>query len=399
MIAYFDCTNGVAGDMVVAGLLDAGASWTEFLQQIAALNIEGYNLDLTEVSRAGIKAKLFQVNLDHHHHSHRDLNSIIELIQGSKLHDRVISRAVKIFTKLAQVEAEIHNCEISNVHFHEVGAVDAIIDIVGACICLELLNVDEIYYSKIAVGGGQVKNAHGILPVPAPATAKLLLDKQIYSGDRTGELATPTGAAIMVTLGTQKVDLPELTLKSIGYGAGSRDDPNYPNTVRVLLGRQDSQDLQTDEVTIISFNVDDITGEHLGWLAEQIMGKGALDVAQIPVFMKKSRSATLVQVLSPAEKVDELVEFILTQSTTFGVRLGKEKRYKLNREFVVAVLPEGKVRVKLGYFNKKLVQVSPEFEDCRKITERTGINFRKIYARAAELARQEMEDRHPEENI
>jgi len=293
--------------------------------------------------------------------------------------------------RLGEAEAKVHGCSVAEVHFHEVGAVDAIVDIVGACICLDLLKADAVLYSTVAVGSGQVKVAHGTLPVPAPATAELLMGRQITAGNRTGELATPTGAAIWTALGTQEVRLPELQLQAVGYGAGTRDDPDHPNVLRVLVGRRETQKAETDEIAVLHFNVDDITAEHLGWLAERILANGALDVVQIPAFMKKNRAAAVVQVLAPVAKEAELAEFILTQSTSFGLRIAREKRCKLAREFLVVVLPEGKVRVKLGYHAGKLVQIAPEFEDCRKIAERTGVNYRQLYARAAELARQELE--------
>jgi uncharacterized protein (TIGR00299 family) protein len=391
MIAYFDCTSGVAGDMIVAALINAGASFDELKKQLAGLNLSGYTINAADVTRAGLKAKHFQVTLEHHHHHHRGLNDITQIIQNAGLSDQVKTNAVKVFTTLAQAEAHVHNCPINDVHFHEVGAVDAIVDIVGACIGMELLGIKTVQFSKIAVGSGQVKSAHGMLPVPAPATAKLLENQVIYSGDRTGELATPTGAAILTALGAQLPQMPELKLKAVGCGAGSKDDPHHPNVVRVFLGQSETQAAQTDEVTVISFNVDDITSEHLAYAVDQLLSRGALDVIQIPAFMKKGRSATLVQILAPLGKENDLVEFILTQSTSFGLRLTHEKRYKLARDFIVIVLPEGKVRVKLGYCGEKLVQISPEFEDCRKIAERTGQNFRHLYARATELARQELE--------
>ncbi len=393
MIAYFDCTNGVAGDMLVASLLGAGASWTKFQSMLSGLKVHGYSLELSDVKRAGIGAKHFNVVLEHaHHHHHRDLGTILQMIQGAALPARVIERACRVFTRLGEAEAEVHQCDIAKVHFHEVGAIDAIVDIVGACICLELLDVDTVFYSRIAVGSGQVKGAHGVLPVPAPATARLLLGSEFFSGDRTGELATPTGAAILTALGTQQVYLPELRLKTIGYGAGTRDDAGQPNVVRVFVGNEGHQLGQTDEVTVIDFNVDNMTGEHLGWLTEQLMTRGALDVGQIPMSMKKSRPATLVEVIAEPARTDELVRFILTQSTSFGVRTRQEKRHKLGREFVDVDLPGGRVRVKVGYLDGRAVQISPEYEDCRTITEKTGNNFRQVYAQAAERARQLLGD-------
>lgn len=415
MIAYFDCSNGMAGDMIVASLIDAGADWGQFKRMLHELNIPGYTLDLEQVRRCGIQSRYFRVNLDdgHHHehqhgtdksdhhehehghgqrHEHRDLGAIVDLIERANLPERVKTRAIKIFNRLGYAEAHVHGCEISQVHFHEVGAVDAIVDIVGACIGLELLNVETVYFSKVAIGSGQVKGSHGVLPIPAPATAKLLEGCVVDSGGRTGELATPTGAAILTTLGEQKVFMPELNLKKIGYGAGTRDDAHHPNVLRVMLAEENpTGGTQVDEVATLIFGVDDITGEHLGYLSEQLMNKGALDVAQIPMYMKKGRSAVRMEVLAEAGKTDELIEYVLTQGTTFGLRVDRHKRVKLGREFVVVMLPEGKIRVKLGKLGKRVVQISPEYDDCHHAAERSGKNFRDIYLRASEQARQEVE--------
>lgn len=431
MIAYFDCSNGMAGDMIVASLIDAGADFEMIRQMLGELHLEGYTLELEPVRRGGIGARYFRVNLgqepphehshphqhgaqEHSHphkhepehtqdheshqhthsrpHEHRDLNAIIDMIQRANLPERVKTRAIHIFNRLGYAEAHVHGCEISQVHFHEVGAVDAIVDIVGACIALELLKVETLYFSKVAVGSGQVTGSHGVLPIPAPATAKLLEGCVIDSGGRSGELATPTGAAILTTLGEQKVFMPELNLKTIGYGAGTRDDAHHPNVLRVMLAEESpAGQTQVDEVTALIFGVDDITGEHLGYLSEQLMSRGALDVAQIPMYMKKGRSAVRVEVLAGAEKVDELIEYILTQGTTFGLRIDRHQRVKLSRDFVAVILPEGKIRIKLGMLGGKVVQIAPEYEDCRNAAERSGRNFRDIYLRASEQARQEVE--------
>ncbi len=392
MLAYFDCTNGVAGDMIVASLIDAGACWDSVSAGLAKLNLPGYRLNLAEVRRGGIRAKQFQVIMDHHEHHHRNLADITTLIQNAPLSDIVKHRAVRIFTRLAHAEASVHQCTINEVHFHEVGAVDAIVDIVGSCIAMDLLNINQFYYSKIAVGSGYIKAAHGTLPVPAPATSKLLEGSTIESGGREGELATPTGAAVLTTLGSQRTELPEMRLKTVGYGAGSRDIPDHPNILRVFLAEEaDASHAQTDEVAVLTFSLDNITGEHLGFLAERLLAAGALDVVQFPIYMKKGRSATSVEVLAEPCNVDSLVELILTQGTTFGLRVGRQQRFKLARDMIAVILPEGKIRVKLGYLGQKLVQINPEFEDCRKASDRTGTNFRQIWARAAEQARVQLE--------
>jgi len=388
MICYFDCCNGVAGDMLVASLVDAGASWEELGRMLGELHLHGYRLELSDVSRAGIGAKYFKVHLEEsHHHHHRHLGDILEMIRQARLPEEVKSRSEKVFLRLGEAEAAVHQCAIEKVHFHEVGAVDSIVDIVGSCICLHLLKVDRLYFSRIAVGSGQIKGSHGVLPVPAPATSRLLVGYEVFTGERTGELATPTGVAILTGLGSQKTGVPELKLSAVGYGAGTRDDAGHPNVVRAMLGESEEGMGETDEVSVIRFNVDDMTGEHLGWVAEQLMARGALDVGLIPMGMKKGRPGPLVEVLCVEEKTAELGKFILTQCTSFGVRVSREKRYKLGREFVEVEWPEGTVRVKVGYYQDQAVQISPEYEDCRKIAEKTGRNFREIYSQAAETAR------------
>jgi uncharacterized protein (TIGR00299 family) protein len=411
MITYFDCGNGMAGDMIVASLLDVGADFERFKQMLGELKLDGYTIELSQVRRGGLRARHFCVKLEghhhkhphdhdqgsaeHSHHEHRNLGEIIDIITRANLPERVKTRAIKIFNRLGYAEASVHGCEISQVHFHEVGAVDAIVDIVGACIAFELLDVETIYFSKVALGSGQVTGSHGVLPVPAPATAKLLEGCIIDSGERTGELATPTGAAILTTLGEQKVFMPELNLKTIGYGAGTRDDAHHPNVLRVMLAEENLiGHMQVDEVTTLVFGVDDITGEHLGYLAEQLMSRGALDVAQVPMYMKKGRSAVRVEVLTTAAKVDALIEYILAQGTTFGLRIDRHQRVKLSREFVAVILPEGKIRVKLGMLGGRVVQISPEYDDCRDAAIRSGKNFREIYLRATEQAGQEIEKSH-----
>jgi hypothetical protein len=400
MIAYFDCSNGAAGDMIVASLIDAGADWHRFCDMMAGLKLEGYQIEIDDVKRAGLRARYFLVKLDkpgeeghaHGHPLHRDLQSIVDIIHRAKLPGQVKERAVKVFTRLAVAEAHAHGSEISEVHFHEVGALDAIVDIVGACVALELLGIRKIYYSKVAVGGGQVKGSHGVLPVPAPATAALLEGQVIESGNREFELTTPTGAAILTTLGEQRVHMPEIALTKNGYGAGAKDDPHYPNVLRVMVGEAMEVGVsKADAVTVLTFGVDDMTGEHLGYLAERLMKKGALDVAQIPMYMKKGRPAVRVEVLAEPGKVDELTEEILKQSSTFGLRLSQHQRVKLEREFVVVILPEGKIRVKLGKLAGLVVQISPEYDDCRNAADRSDGNFGRIYARAEELARQDIE--------
>jgi uncharacterized protein (TIGR00299 family) protein len=375
--------------MIVASLIDAGAKFSDVETLLSKLKIDNYAVKAEKVQRAGLSATHFHVEVHHHEHHHRGLSDIEMIIQSADLPVRVKERSLAVFRTLAQAEAEVHNVGVNDVHFHEVGAVDSIIDIVGACICLELLNVDEIQFSKITVGYGQVKCAHGILPVPAPATVKLLKNQTIESGSRVGEQATPTGAAILAALGTQSLTIPEMKLHSVGYGAGTRDDAAAPNVLRAIVGESASlNECETDEISVLRCNLDDITGEHLGYLVEKCFSAGALDVVQIPIYMKKGRPATMIEVIAPLDKESVLREVLLTQGTSFGVRAERQRRIKLKRDIITIIMPEGRVRVKLGFLGSKLIQISPEFEDCRKISERTGENFASVFNKSKEAAQQ-----------
>ncbi len=389
MIAYFDCTRGIAGDMIIAALLDAGVDGDQLIRELEKLNLADYRVEISDTARCHIHSKQFKVIVTGEQKEHRHLGRIIDIIEKSELSETVKSRACAVFERLGRAEAQVHNIDISKVHFHEVGAIDSIIDIVGACICFELMGIDEIFYSKIAVGSGTVKCAHGILPVPAPATVKLLEGKRVYAGPGDGELTTPTGSAIITTVGTQKIDLPELELSAVGYGAGSRDSAEYPNVLRVFIGNKNTDNrLETDEISVISFNIDDSTAEHTGLLVEQLLASGVLDVIQVPAYMKKSRAGIKIEVLTKIADEHKIAEMILSQGTSFGVRISHQYRYKLKRKIVRIELPEGNVSVKLGLLGEKLVQIAPEFEDCKRIAEINGRNFREVYACALELARQ-----------
>jgi len=388
MIAYFDCQSGIAGDMIIAALLDTGIDEQRFKNELNKLSLKDYKIKIYDTKRCNIRSKRFEVIIADKQHNHRNLADITNIIESSKLSTDIKISACSIFNKLAEAEAFVHNCDVANVHFHEIGAIDSIIDIVGACICFDLLKPDKILYSKIATGTGTVKSAHGLLNVPAPATAKLLQGKLICSGQSENELATPTGVAIITTLGQQISDIPEMQLINIGYGAGSREIREYPNTLRVFLGNENIENIaETDEISVISFNIDDSTAEHSAMLAEKLFACGATDVIQLPAYMKKSRPGIKFEILTHIANERRLVETILSESTTFGVRISRQRRYKLKRKILTIQLPEGKVAVKLGFLNDKLVQIAPEYEDCRKLADRTKTNFRQVYASILELAR------------
>jgi len=390
MLAYFDCFSGLAGDMIVAALLDAGADWDELRKGLSQLKLPGFEVHRGTVKRAGLRACLFSVDAPPTD-EHRSLPDILSIIETSQLSDTVKANASKIFHNLATAEAKVHDCETSRVHFHEVGAVDAIIDIVGACICLELLGISDLYFPPVPVGSGTVQTSHGLLPIPAPGTLELLRGYKLYCGGE-GELTTPTGAAIVTGLGAQVSDLPELTVRSVGYGAGGRDDKHRPNVLRVIIGEPVSSiKAELDQVCMLSCQIDDMTGEELAFLAERLRSEGALDVFYIPIYMKKDRPAVMLEVTVDVGDADRMTECVLRESTTFGVRRSLVGRYKLGREIVEVDLPAGGVKVKLGYIGEEVVKVNPEYEDCRRLALGSGKDLREIYAEASAEARRMME--------
>jgi len=388
MLAYLDCLSGLAGDMLVASLLGAGIDYDQFRNILHGLNLPEFETELTTVKRSAIAANLFTVRTKPTHH-HRSLSDILEIIASSQLSDRVKNDATRIFQKLGRAESKVHDCAIDEIHFHEVGAVDSIVDIVSACICLELLNIDELLFPALPVGSGTVEMAHGILPVPAPATAELLIGYQVYQAGE-GEHTTPTGAAIVTSLGIQVAGVPELSVKAVGYGAGTRTIGRSPNILRVIVGeRAGAGQLQMDQVGVLSCQVDDMTGEQLGLLAEQLRDAGALDVVYIPIYMKKGRPAVMLEVIARPCDVDRLAEQILRSSSSFGVRHRRVDRYKLARETITVQLAAGPVRVKLGSLAGKVVQVSPEYEDCRLAASGSQAKLDDIHRQAvAEACRQ-----------
>jgi len=392
VIAYFDCFSGVAGDMICAALIDAGADLRELRNSLRQLNLPEFEVEIEAVRRGGLAARRFLVKTTPSS-AHRSLRDILELIRRAGLSDAVKRNAARIFERLGQAEAKVHGTGVDHVHFHEVGAVDSIVDIVGSCICLELLKIEEIFFPAVPVGSGTIRDAEGMLPVPAPATAELLKEYKIYSGGE-GELTTPTGAAILTSLGRQVPFLPDLTIKSIGYGAGSRDDPGRPNVLRVIVGQTCYADqAEVDQVCLLACQLDDMSGQELGFLAERLWDAGALDVVYVPIYMKKARPAVKLEALAGPADADRLAEVILRHSSSFGLRRTLVTRQKLKREFFRVTLPAGEVNVKIGYLAGKVVRLSPEYEDCRKLALQTETTLKEVYRQACEEAQRILNDR------
>ena len=331
---------------------------------------------------------------DHgHHHDHgptRRLSDIFKLLDDSDLDPEIRDTAKRVFDRLAEAEAKVHNMSKADVHLHEVSGIDSIVDIVGSVIGLAYLDVDAVYASPLSLGRGFVRCAHGLMPVPVPGTMELLKGVPIHQTDIPKELVTPTGAALITTLAQEFGVMPEMRLDRVGYGAGTRDLEQRPNLLRLCLGEKvsnsDSQTThhhaETDSVDIIETNVDDMSPEITGYVTAQLFEHGALDVFLTPIFMKKNRPATRITVLCPTECRDELIERLLTETTTFGVRLSSADRVKLRRDFIQVETQWGTIQAKRGYLNGTLIKTVPEYEDCKRLAEQNNVPLRQIYAEA-----------------
>ena len=391
-IAYFDCFSGAAGDMILASLIDAGAELDRIRSQLASLDLRGYGLAASEVMRGLIQGQLLEVSVTSDKQPHRNLSDIQKLLADSSLDGRVGSEAAEIFQRLAQAEAEVHGTDIQKVYFHEVGAVDSIVDIVGSCIALNLLGIEKVYCSELAVGSGTIRCAHGELPVPAPATAQLLLGVPTKVGYPGRELTTPTGAAILTSFAQSFGPAPAMRAERLGYGAGRHDDPDHPNVLRVVIGEELTEqgtDAEADEVWQVETNLDDAPGEMIGPLYDALLARGALDVYVTPIQMKKNRPGMLISVLVGPENLDEIETVLFEHTPTFGLRRRKCQRSKLSRRMVNVQTPYGSIRVKVGSRGGRELTASPEFEDCREAAEKHGVPQRQVYNEALACYRQE----------
>ncbi len=374
-ICYLDAFSGISGDMTVGALIDAGADTARIVQALESLGT-GAKFEIEKTSRCGVAASKFRV-IAGESKSHRHLKHVQELIAKSQLSERARQNSNAVFQRLGEAEAKVHGVPVEKVHFHEVGAVDSICDILGACAAFDLLGVDAIYCSPLNVGSGTVKTEHGVLPVPAPATAELLAGKPIYSRGPSVELTTPTGAAIAVTLATEFGALPPMRLAASGYGAGDRDFPEHANVLRVLIGETTGAEEATT-VTVLEANIDDSSPQVLGYAMERLLEAGALDVTLESVLMKKSRQGTLIRVIAKPEDRETLAQMIFAETSTLGLRTYSAERRVQARRIAEVETPHGKVRIKVagdGSF-------APEYEDCRKLAREAGVPLKQILAEA-----------------
>jgi len=378
-VAYFDCFAGAGGDMIVASLLDAGCDRQALIAALGKLNLSGYAISADQASRCGITATKFDVELSDSpaEQPHRGLKDCLELIEQADLPARASQRAAEIFTRLARAEAAVHGCGIEEVHFHEVGAVDSIIDIVGSCLALELLDVDRVFCSVIPVGTGTITCEHGTLPVPSPATAELLRGHRARPGPIAAEMTTPTAAAILTTLAGELGHMPEMTVNAIGYGAGTRDSAELPNLLRVFVGEL-SESWTADSVVELTVNLDDCTGEIIADAIEALLSSGCLDAWAAPIVMKKSRPAWQLSALCDPADVQTAEDVLLSHTTALGVRRRVCGRTKLAREFHTVVTEYGPIRIKLGKRREAILTASPEFSDCQSAAQAHNVPARVV---------------------
>ena len=397
-ILYFDCPAGISGDMTLGALLDLGVDEATLRTELEKLGMVGeYVFSAGRAQKCGVTGTQVKVKLAHDHHAindhehehehhHRHLSDIVALIEGSGIKVSVKERAVAMFTELARAEGKVHGLPPEEVHFHEVGAVDSIVDIVGVCIAMDLMGADRVLFSPINTGSGQVRISHGLVPVPAPATAELLIGLQSYSNGTPSELTTPTGALIARVFGQGFGPLPQGTVRRVGYGLGFKDF-DFPNCVRAMLIEEGNAEAQ--QVFLLACNVDDMTGEAAGYALLKLLEAGALDAWFTPIYMKKNRPAYEISVLCAPEARQAVEKVLLAETTTLGIRVQQAGRTTLPRRIETVETPWGPIHVKVAE-GPAGVKLAPEYEDCREAAERAGLPFLTVYAKAQAAAQQNL---------
>lgn len=389
-IAYFDCFSGISGDMFVGALLDAGLKIEILEKELNKLNLSGYQLEVNKVLKKGISASQFKVKIQEKG-VERKFKDILNILEESKLDEEIKNEVKKIFFKIAEAESKIHQEDIEKIHFHEIGGLDSIIDISSAVIGIKALEIKEIYSSPLPLGKGFVKCAHGILPLPAPATLELLKNIPTYSGGMESEMVTPTGAAIISTLTKDFGERPLMKIEKIGYGAGEREF-SIPNLLRVSIGEKilSDRDLMDgyvhDEALLIETNIDDMNPELYDYIMDKLFSQGALDVFLTPIQMKKNRPAQMLSIIVYEQNLKEILEVLFSESTTLGVRIKEVKRLKLTQQNFIAETKYGKIKVKVGIFKEDIKTIAPEYQDCQKIAQQYQVPLKEIYEEVKKVA-------------
>lgn len=396
-IAYFDCFAGAGGDMIAAAFLDAGMD-SEFLKnQLSTLGLKNLDIEITETKRASLRAIQFSPASPNQKHP-RNLEQIIEIINKSQINEDAKKTATQIFEKLAEAEAFVHGKDKNHNHFHEVGAVDSIVDIVSASIGFHFFKekgVAQFSSSTLSVGGGTVKTAHGLMPVPAPATAILLKGVPVTAGPGQFELLTPTAAAILTTIVDEFGPLPSMKIEKIGYGAGSLNSNQFPNVLRIIIGEAaEPTQADADSVYLLETNIDDASGETIGYVTEKLLESGALDVFTTPIFMKQNRPAVKLSVICEPQLEQRLSQVLMGQGLTFGIRKQLMQRTKLSREFITVETEFGKIKIKTGTLAGKIVNAKPEFSDCVEAAEKHDVPVKTIIEQAMNIYKNKQKERN-----
>ena len=384
--AYFDCFAGISGDMITGAFIDAGLDYQALEKYIMSLDLQGYKISSGKKLKNGISGTSFSVSVTAQQ-PRRGLPEIIDIIHRSSLTEKMKADAVSVFNILGRAEAHVHNTSIGDVHFHEIGGVDSIIDICSAAVAFNHMGIEKTVSSPVNTGRGYVNTMHGVLPVPAPATAEILKGIPLYSTETETELTTPTGAAILAYYAGSFSSLPEIKIRSIGYGAGTKDI-HIPNLLRIYIGETPSMpDTGYDEVAEIETNIDDMNPEFYSPIMSMLMEDGALDVLLIPVYMKKNRPGHILKVLATAEKRDDIVKRIFEETSTSGIRIKNAGRRILARKTAEVETSFGKISVKIHEMNGKPVTVSPEYEECRMAAVEYNVPLKTVYSEAIEEAK------------
>jgi pyridinium-3,5-bisthiocarboxylic acid mononucleotide nickel chelatase len=387
-IAYFDCFSGASGDMILGALMDAGLSLEILKTELAKLKLTHYDLNVEKIAKKGIAgSQAIVIVEEEHHHYHRHLADIRAIIENSDLETNIKEKSIDIFTRLAEAEAKVHQTTVDQIHFHEVGAMDAIIDVVGSVAGLAALGIEKIVCSALHVGAGTVECAHGTLPVPAPATVALIQGKPIYSTGVQGELLTPTGAAILTTLASEFGPMPAMTLEATGYGAGTADI-SIPNFLRIAIGEsaEEIKGIETEHIAVMETSIDDMNPQIYDYLMEKMLQMGVMDVFLVPLHMKKNRPGVLLTVLCKMEMMDQITGFLLTETTTIGLRWRIDQRMKAHREIRTAKTAYGEMGFKVAKIGNRTVNVSPEYEDCKRVAMKKNVPLINVLDAARSVA-------------
>jgi pyridinium-3,5-bisthiocarboxylic acid mononucleotide nickel chelatase len=389
-VVYFDCPSGASGDMILGALIDAGVPLPTLRAELAKLGLPGFTLETREVRRGAFRATKADVVLDQQvRHHHRQLRDILAILGASQLPPSVIAAAARIFSRLAEAEARVHGTGIEEVHFHDVGAVDAIVDVTGAVIALHLLGAEGVHVSALPVGGGFAEGPHGRMPVPGPGTAELLRGFPVVDTGVRFELVTPTGAAILTTLAAGSGRMPAMTVERIGYGAGTKDLPNTPNILRCFIG--DTAEASTIEtVAQLETTIDDMNPQLYEPLMDRLFEAGALDVFLTPVVMKRSRPGTVLTALCPRDKVPDLSRVLFEESSTIGVRWTEVSRTRLDRDVITIVTDYGPLPFKVSRLSGRIVTITPEFADVVRLAQAKSLPVREVLSQAHTAARRHL---------